>query len=133
MFIILTSSLTFAQWTNDPLVNTVVNDLSGDQAVPHIAYDAVGNFYVGFYSNDAGNYDIRLQYYNFDGVEQWATNGIVVSNNTQNSWVTDWDLKVDNSGNCVMAFNDVRDGNANVYAYAISPRAPFYGVQMVFS
>ncbi len=125
LLIILTSSITFAQWTNDPLVNTVVNDLSGDQAVPHIAYDAVGNFYVGFYSNDAGNYDIRLQYYNFAGVEQWATNGIVVSSNTQNSWVTDWDLKVDNSGNCVMAFNDVRDGNANVYAYAISPTGSF--------
>ena len=62
-----------AQWTNDPLINTIVNNLSGSQAVPHIAYDASGNFYVGFYSNNAGNYDIRLQYYTIDGIAQWAT------------------------------------------------------------
>lgn len=126
LLIFITSSfLSFAQWSNDPLVNTVVNDLSGSQAVPHIAYDASGNFYVGFYSNDAGNYDIRLQYYNFAGVAQWANGGIVVSSHTQNSWVTEWDLTTDNTGNCVLAFNDVRDGNANVYAYAISPTGSF--------
>ncbi len=121
----LATTLAFSQWTNDPLNNSVVNSMSGSQAVPHIAYDAVGNFYVGFYSNDAGNYDIRLQYYNFAGVAQWATNGLLVSSHTQNSWITEWDLKVDNTGNCVMAFNDVRDGNANVYAYAISPTGTF--------
>jgi len=121
----IVSITTFAQWSNNPLVNTIVNDMSGDQAVPHIAYDASGNFYVGFYSNNAGNYDIRLQYYNFAGVAQWATNGILISSHTQNTWITDWDLKVDNIGNCVMAFNDVRDGNANVYAYAISPTGSF--------
>ncbi len=125
LFSILSISYLSAQWTDDPMINTVVNDMSGEQAVPHIAYDASGNFYVGFYSNDAGNYDIRLQYYTFDGVAQWAANGILISSHTQNSWITDWDLKTDNSGNCVMAFNDVRDGNANVYAYAVSPTGTF--------
>lgn len=123
--VIATTITAFAQWVSDPLVNTVVNNMSGSQAVPHIAYDDAGNFYVGFYSNDAGNYDIRLQYYNFAGVAQWATDGLLVSGHTQNSWVTDWDLTTDNTGNCVMAFNDVRDGNANVYAYAISPSGSF--------
>ena len=116
---------TQAQWTDDPTVNTIVNDMSGSQAVPHIAYDANGNFYVGFYSNNAGNYDIRLQYYTYDGVAQWADGGILISNHTQYSWITEWDLTTDNVGNCVMAFNDVRDGNANVYAYSISPAGGF--------
>ncbi len=119
------SSISFSQWTNDPLINSVVNNMSGSQAVPHVAYDASGNFYVGFYSNDAGNYDIRLQYYNFAGIAQWASGGILVSGHTQNSWVTEWDLTTDNTGNCVLAFNDVRDGNANVYAYSISPSGSF--------
>ncbi|NOY51633.1 MAG: T9SS type A sorting domain-containing protein [Chlorobi bacterium] len=114
-----------AQWTDDATLNTIVNDMSGEQAVPHIAYDANGNFYVGFYSNNAGNYDIRLQYYNYSGIAQWANNGILISDHTQNSWVTEWDLTTDNSGNCVMAFNDVRDGNANVYAYSISSSGTF--------
>jgi type IX secretion system substrate protein/cadherin-like protein len=127
LFLFFLSSISYlsAQWSDDPQVNTIVNNMSGSQAVPHIAYDASGNFYVGFYSNDAGNYDIRLHYYTFDGVAQWVANGILISGHTQNSWVTDWDLKTDNSGNCVMAFNDVRDGNANVYAYAISPAGSF--------
>ncbi len=116
---------TQAQWSSDPAVNTIVNDFSGSQAIPHIAYDANGNFYVGFYSNEAGNYDIRLQFYNVEGEAQWATGGILISNHPQNSWVTEWDLTTDNSGNCVMAFNDVRDGNANVYAYSISPSGVF--------
>lgn len=114
-----------SQWTDDPLLNSVVNNLSGSQAVPHIAYDDVGNFYVGFYSNNAGNYDIRLQYFSYDGVAQWDTDGLLVSNHTQYSWVTEWDLTTDNNGNCVLAFNDARDGNANVYAYAISPSGEF--------
>lgn len=114
-----------SQWTDDPLVNTIVNNLTGSQAVPHIAYDNAGNFYVGFYSNNAGNYDIRLQYFSYDGVAQWDTDGLLVSNHTQYSWVTEWDLTTDNNGNCVLAFNDARDGNANVYAYAISPSGEF--------
>jgi len=123
--IVLITSAVQAQWTDDPEINTIVSNATGAQVVPHIAYDADGNFYVGFYSNSSGNYDIRLQYYTFDGVAQWADNGILISDNTQNSWVTDWDLTTDNSGNCVMAFNDVRDGNANVYAYSISPDGDF--------
>lgn len=114
-----------SQWTDDPLVNTIVNNLTGSQAVPHIAYDNAGNFYVGFYSNNAGNYDIRLQYFSYDGVAQWDTDGLLVSSHTQYSWVTEWDLTTDNNGNCVLAFNDARDGNANVYAYAISPSGEF--------
>ncbi len=115
----------FSQWTDDPVVNTIVNNLSGDQAVPHIAYDTAGNFYVGFYSNESGNYDIRLQYFSFDGVAQWDSDGLLVSDNAQNSWITDWDLTTDKNGNCVLAFNDVRDGNANVFAYSISPFGSF--------
>ncbi len=126
-----------AQWSDDPNINSVVNNLSGSQAVPHIAYDNEGNFYVGFYSNNAGNYDIRLHYFTYDGTAQWDANGLLVSNHPQNSWVTDWDLATDNNGNCVMAFNDVRDGNANVYAYAISPSQEFLwgvdGIQLTIN
>ncbi|NOU48356.1 MAG: T9SS type A sorting domain-containing protein [Bacteroidales bacterium] len=123
-FLMMVTSVS-AQWTDDPLVNTIVNNLTGSQAVPHIAYDATGNFYIGFYSNETGNYNIRLQYYNFAGVAQWDDAGLLVSDHTQNSWVTDWALTTDNSGNCVLAFNDVRNGNVDVFAYAISPAGTF--------
>ena len=114
-----------AQWSTDPLTNTVVNDMPGSQATPLIAYDANGNFYIGFFSYEAGNYNVRLQYYNFDGVAQWATGGILVSNHTQNSSLTIWDLITDNTGNCILAFQDFRNGIGNIYAYAISPSGTF--------
>jgi hypothetical protein len=80
---------------------------------------------VGFFSSENGNYNVRLQYYDFNGNAQWAGGGILISNHTQNSWLSDWDLTADNTGNCVLAFNDVRDGNANVYAYKVSSSGTF--------
>jgi|GEM_PF-384107 len=114
-----------AQWSTDPLVNTIVNDMPGSQATPLIAYDNAGNFYVGFFSYEAGNYNVRLQYYNYDGIAQWAAGGILVSDNAQSSSLTIWDLITDNAGNCILAFQDYRNGVGNIYAYAISPAGTF--------
>lgn len=126
IFILLFSVLCLsAQWTSDPLVNTVVNNMSGSQAIPLVSYDNAGNFYVGFFSNESGNYNVRLQYYNFAGVEQWATGGITVSSHNQYGSLTIWDLTTDNNGNCIMAFQDIRTGNPDIHAYAISPSGSF--------
>jgi hypothetical protein len=122
---VLSSLLTKAQWTDDPLLNTAVSTASGDQVIPHIAYTNDGHFYVGFFSYENGNYNVRLQYFDFNGNAQWTTGGILISNHTQNSWLSDWDLTTDSTGNCVLAFNDVRDGNPNVYAYKITPSGGF--------
>ncbi len=127
-FIFFFSVLTFsvsAQWTNDPLVNTVVNNMSGSQATPLIAYDASGNFYIGFFSSESGNYNMRLQYFDFEGIAQWAPGGILVSNHPQNTSLTIWDLITDNTGNCILVFQDLRNGSGNMYTYAISPSGTF--------
>ena len=122
---LLLSIMVSAQWTDDPLINTPVSTATGDQVIPHTAYTSNGHFYVGFFSQESGNYNVRLQYYDFNGNAQWATGGILISNHTQNTWLSDWDMTTDTAGNCVLAFNDVRDGNANVYAYKISPSGTF--------
>ena len=114
-----------AQWSDDPLINTSVSTASGEQVIPHTAYTSDGHFYVGFFSSESGNYNVRLQYYDFNGNAQWSDGGILISNHTQNSWLSDWDLTVDNTGNCVLAFNDIRDGNVNIFAYKISPAGNF--------
>ena len=125
LVVITTITSSLAQWTDNPIENTIVNNLGGSQVIPHIAYDAAGNFYVGFFSNDFGNYNMRLQYYTFDGVAQWNTGGIIVSDHNQYGWLTDWDMTTDNNGNCILTFNDVRNGNADVIVYAISPSEEF--------
>jgi len=119
------SMMAVAQWSDDPLINTAVSTATGEQVIPHTAYTSDGHFYVGFFSSESSNYNVRLQYYDFNGNAQWSDGGILISNHTQNSWLSDWDLAVDNTGNCVLAFNDVRDGSANIYAYKISPAGNF--------
>ncbi len=124
-FILLITSYINAQFTDDPALNTIVNDMSGEQVIPHIAYDDAGNFYIGFFSNTTGNYNVRLQYFTYDGTAQWADDGILISDNVQLLWLTEWDLTTDNTGNCVLTFHDNRNGNIDVFAYAISPTGTF--------
>ncbi len=118
------SNLVFAQWSSDPASNNVVSNLSGDQAIPKTAATNE-NIYFGWYSNDTGSYQMRLQMFNAAGVMQWAENGILISDNAQETWLTDWDMTADNDGNAILTFNDSRSGNWDIYAYKISPTGEF--------
>lgn len=115
----------FAQWSTDPAVNNAISDLSGEQAIPKVAICPNGNIYVAFLSNQTGFYDVRLQKLDSQGNELWAHNGILISDNPTDSWVTDWDMTADINNHAVIAYNDTRNGNMNVYAYRISPNGDF--------
>jgi hypothetical protein len=108
-------------WTSDPAENTVITTMNGEQVLPKIAVDSNGYAYVSWFSNEAGNYDVRLQRVDRDGNALWAENGIMVSNEPQDSWITDYDLTVDPSGYAVITFTDIRTGQSNPVGYRISP------------
>ncbi|MBN1425680.1 hypothetical protein JXA88_14080 [Candidatus Fermentibacteria bacterium] len=111
-----------AQWPDDPAVNLAIADNgSGDQSVPKVATEQGGGCYVGWYDNSrTGNYDVYLQRLDETGTEMWPHNGICISNHPQNSWLTDWDLIADSQGNCILAFNDIRDGaDWDIFVYKI--------------
>lgn len=114
-----------AQWSTNPAVNNVICNLTGEQAIPKVAVCPNGDIYIGYFSNESGNYNVRLQRLNAQGNIQWAANGILISNNVQNTWLTDWDMTVDPSNYAILTFNDIRDGNTNVYAYRIAPDGSF--------
>lgn len=114
----------FAQWSNDPAMNTAVCDLSGEQAIPKVVSSADFT-YVSWFSSDAGNYDVRLQLYDSQGNEQWEHNGILISNHEAMTWLTDWDMTIDNENHAILAFQDIRTGSNNIYAYRISPNGDF--------
>ena len=115
-----------AQWSTNAAVNNQICGLSGEQAIPKIATCANGDTYIGYFSNEGGNYDVRLQRLDAQGYLLWAINGILISNNPQNTWLTDWDMTCDNANHCILAFNDIRSsGNTNVVAYRISPSGTF--------
>ena len=125
-FILCFSTLIYAQWSDDPSINNAICDLSGEQAIPKVVSSSTGDTYIGWFSNDSGNYDVRLQRLDSQGNELWEHNGILISDNTAMSWLTDWDMTVDDDNYAILTFQDIRNGgNNNIYAYRISPDGSF--------
>ncbi len=126
VIIIIVPYLLNAQWSNDPAVNTAICDLTGSQAIPKIATGSSGISYIGWFSNDSGNYDVRLQKLNTIGNEFWEHNGILISDHPAMSWLTDWDMTIDAENHAILTFQDIRNqDNNNIYAYRISPEGNF--------
>ncbi len=114
------------QWSNDPAVNNPINTMSGEQAIPKIGTCPNGDSYIASFSSESGNYNVRMQRVNAQGIPQWATDGILISDNPQMSWLTDWDMTADGSNYAILTFQDIRNGgNNNVVAYRIAPDGSF--------
>jgi hypothetical protein len=109
------------QWISNPEENTIITTMSGEQVLPKIAVDDNGYAYVSWFSNEAGNYNVRLQRLDRDGNALWPENGVLVSSEPQDTWITDYDLTVDPSGYAVITFSDIRSGQSNPVSYRISP------------
>lgn len=110
-----------AQWTSNPAENTAIATTNGEQALPKIAVDNEGNAYISWFSTETGSYNVRLQRLDRDGNMLWAENGILISDEPQDTWITDYDLAVDPSGYAVITFMDIRTGQTNPVCYRISP------------
>jgi len=110
-----------SQWNSNTAVNTVVSDPSGEQSVQKLALCPDGSTYYSWFDNRGGSYAVYLQKLDVNGVPQFAANGILVSNNPQNSSLVDWDMIADNNNNAILTFTDIRSGGAiNPFAYMIS-------------
>ncbi len=125
LFVSLFALNVFSQWTNDPVGNNVICDTTGESALSKVVSTADGGNFVSWFDNRGGSYAVYLQRLNEFGNKVWANNGLLVSANPQNSSLVDYDLAVDNQGNAIVAFTDVRNGSLNVYAYKISPAGNF--------
>ena len=108
-----------AQWTSDTETNTTINNAAGPNYVPKIRTTLDGKFFISWFGG-ASNLNMNLQLLDFNGNELWETNGITVSDHTQNSFVTDYALATDMAGNAVVAFTDVRNGVTNTMVYKVS-------------
>jgi hypothetical protein len=118
--------LALSQWSTDPAINNPINIMAGEQAIPKIATCPNGDSYIASFSNEGGNYNVRMQRLDAQGNPLWVTNGILISDNPQMTWLTDWDMTADNANYAILTFMDVRDGgNNNIFAYRISPDGSF--------
>ena len=109
-----------AIWSDDPLNNLVLADGASEQVQPKMVALADGGFYVSWFDNAAGGYDVRLQRLSATGVELWPHNGVLVADRNLSS-TTDYGLSVDTAGNALLAFNDDSEASERIVAAKISP------------
>lgn len=118
--IALAAQPALAQWSNDPLLTLAVADGSGDQVQPKLVPTTDGGYYVSWYDNSTGGYDVRLQRLDRYGVEAWAHNGVLVADRSYSS-TQDYGLAIDTAGNALIAFRDDRGGTDEITATMVTP------------
>lgn len=109
-----------AIWSQDPAYNLVIADGASEQVQAKIVARADGGFYVSWFDNAAGGYDVRLQRLSATGGELWGHNGILVADRNLSS-TTDYGLGIDAAGNALVAFNDDSQATERIVAAKISP------------
>ncbi len=79
-----------------------------------------GGFYISWFDNSTGGYDVYLQRLDAAGDEQWAHNGVLVADRTYSS-TQDYGLSIDTGGNALLAFRDNRSGSDEITVAKVSP------------
>ncbi len=121
ILIILRNNNSNSQWSSDPNTNLQVCDVSGEQALTKIAACPDGGCYISWFDHRGSSYAVYLQKLNSLGVKQFASDGLLISSNPQNSSLVDYDLICDDSNNAIIAFTDIRNSSSiNPFAYKIS-------------
>jgi hypothetical protein len=116
------SILAFGQWSGDPMENIMVRDTNGMLIVAHVAACDNGNSYVSWYSaTDGFRFDLAMQYFDINGQKLWGDNGLMISTQPTDTWVTEYGLAADNLGYAIVTNQDYRDGYSNAFAWRISP------------
>lgn len=111
-----------AQWSANPAQNLAIRDVAGvGEVTPRIAPALNGSTWVAWFETVATtNYQMRLQLLNVNGQPQFGTAGLVVSSQPQGTALYRYDLKADNQGNAILAFQDTRSGTNQCVVYKIS-------------
>jgi len=128
LLILIFAPVLQAQWSADSLQNLAIADTTGEQAIPKINATSDGGCYISWFDNRSGNYSVYLQRLNSAGEAQWTPNGLLISDHTQQSWLVDYDMAVDNNDNAVIVFADIRNGgnsDLDIFAYKIGPDGSF--------
>ncbi len=90
-----------AEWSADPAVNTLVSGDEGGCVITHAASGSDGASWVAWYDSETG-YDIRLQ--RLDDAGNPVFDAPVLIEDQSLSWVQDYDMAVDTSGRCAVAW-----------------------------
>ena len=115
-----------ASWPSDVLKNLKINDIFDEQIQPLVAASPDGGCYISWFDRSTGSYRLFLQKLDARGNFLWGKDGLLVSEQKQDTWLTSYDMIADSKGNVIITFADIRNNDIqNVYAYKISPDKQF--------
>jgi predicted lipoprotein with Yx(FWY)xxD motif len=91
---------------------------AGDQGPSQIASDGAGGAIVTWGDIRGGSPDVYAQRVSASGTVQWATNGVAICTSTGEQY---WPVIVsDDAGGAIIAWDDFRDGDVDVYAQRVN-------------
>ncbi len=98
-------------WSPDPAANLVIAGRNGEEVQAKILPLPDGGFYVSWFDNTDGGYDVRLQRLDVDGRALWPTDGILVADRSFD-WTTDYGFSVDADDHVLLSFQCCSQGGA---------------------
>ena len=113
-------SLASADWPSDPTQNLGICTATGWQSCPGIVSDGAGGALVVWQDGRAGEnkYNIYAQRVSSNGAVQWTPDGTAVC--STGGYRTMPSLVGDGSGGAIIAWQDKRSGNQDVYAQRVN-------------
>jgi len=114
-FLIVPGTALAQQWILNGIPVCTANNA---QTTPAIASDGSGGSIIVWQDNRSGNYNIYAQRVNADGAVQWTTNGVVIC--TADSNQLQPQIVSDGSGGAIIAWQDYRNNNYDVYAQRVN-------------
>lgn len=121
VIVVFSALITNAQWVTDPAVNTLA--AQGQDCVDPIAVaDSMGNTLISYRLPNGGGYSVYMQKVDAQGFPQWGSAGKLVSDDDhQQTFTTVYSMNVDPMNYGVVAWQDGRTGNFDVFASRVSP------------
>lgn len=98
----LAAPITGDNWPVDPSQPLAIADRGGEETQAKWMPLADGGFYVSWFDNTDGGFDLRLQRLDGDGNQMWGHGGVLVVDRNYSS-TTDYGLSVDTAGNALLS------------------------------
>jgi hypothetical protein len=94
-----------AEWSSDPAATLVLSDRDNEQIQPQWAPTSDGGFYISWFDNADGGYDVYLQRLDAAGNELWPHDGVLVADRDVSS-TEDYGVGVDADDNVYLAYGN---------------------------
>jgi len=120
-----TDQLVPTHWTDNVYDNTQITYSSNDKHNAHVHLISSGESFISWFETENGNINHRLQLLSENGEEKWKRGGILISDNTQQSYIPRFFETVDKDDNFISVFVDYRNETSDAFLYKISPTGEF--------